>query len=175
MKPIDTDYAIIPFYDSKISAYLFNGDIGSWGGVATDFVLSDGREGVGSPYFGLGLGGLITKLLGGSPKPKLDLSTRHPYVLRSEITDDRTINEIKDLLTLKCAGRDCRKATQYSVRFILCEGLGFSRGRTTNVCFDHVNEFIDDGIKVYSSNWNVIKREFPIHGSRYEEIGRIRV
>ena len=38
-----------------------------------------------------------------------------------------------------------------------------------------LNEFIDDSMKVYSSEWSVVRREFPIDGSREKNLGRIRV
>ena len=143
------------------------------------FTLSDGREGVGTPYFGLGLVGLVSKLMGGSPKPRIQVATKQPYALGSELVDYETIDQIKDLLTLKCAKRDCKEPTRYAVRFVLGQGHGpgftFSRGRTTTVCYDHINEFIDDSMKVYSSEWSVVRREFPIDGSREKNLGRIRV
>lgn len=176
MRPIDTDYVIIPFDESvKIGAYVFNGDVGPWGGVGTSFSLNDGRKGVGTPYFGIGITGLVSKLLGDSPKPKLKIKTEHPYILRSEIVDDKTIDEIKDLLTLKCADRDCRKATPYGIRFILWEAMDLSRGKNFNVCSDHLNDLIDEGMKRYSREWTVLQREFPIQGSRSKELGRIRL
>ncbi|MDO8510795.1 MAG: hypothetical protein Q7S55_01375 [Nanoarchaeota archaeon] len=176
MIPIDTDYAIIPFDSSvKIGAYVFNGDVGSCGGLATTFYLGDGRKGVGTPYFGIGLSGLVSKLLGESPKPKLKIRTKHPYALISEVVDNKTLDEIKDLLTLKCADRDCGKATPYAVRFILWEAMGCSRGKGFNACSDHLNDLIDVGREMYSNEWRVLQREFPIQGSREKELGRIRL
>ena len=173
MKFVETDYAIIPFNNSvKIGAYVFNEDVGVCG---PSFQLKDGREGVGSLYFGLGLAGLVTKLVGGSPKPRIQVVTRVPYTLKSEIVDKEVMDEIKDKLTLKCAEHDCKTPTRYAVKFTLWEAMGCSRNRTTNVCYDHINEFIEDGMKVYGNKWNVFERKFPIEGSRYKELGRIRI